>query len=150
MRKEAFNTQRGIFQQLAKIPAKTMAGDKTTAAAALGFRDAVSALHLDKINLPKNEKDMHQILKTIKNCLGVDSTKDLEQHFVVDFNTDKFITNKEGFVTGKTIAIYLVDKQGRRKEISPKVFRPKQGPQAKTANTLAWSNDMQKCFDSKR
>jgi len=164
MRKEAFNAQRDIFEKLSKISAKTMAGDKTNAAAALGFRDAVAALHLDKIDLPKNDKDIHQILKrstnlvmegitvspkTIKDCLGVDNTKDLEKHFVVDFKTDKFIKNKEGFVTGKTIAIYLVDKNNQRKEISPKVFRPKAGPQAKTSNTLAWSDDMQKCFDSK-
>jgi hypothetical protein len=54
-----------------------------------------------------------------------------------------------GFITGKTIAIYLVDKEGKRREISPKVFRPKQGQQAKTANTLAWSEEMQECFDSK-
>ncbi len=164
MRKKAFETQRGIFEKLSKIKAKTMNGNPTNAAAALGFKDAVAALHLDKIDLPKNDKDIHQILKrstdltmegirvsakTIKNCLGVDDTKDLEKNFVVDFKTEKFIKNKEGFVTGKSIAIYLVDKNNQRKEISPKVFRPKQGPQAKTANTLAWSDDMQKCFDSK-
>jgi hypothetical protein len=164
MRKEAFNTQRGIFEKLSKIQATTASGDKTNAAAALGFKDAVAALHLDKIDLPKDAKDIHQILKrstnlvmegiavspkTIKDCLGVDNTKDLEKHFVVDFSTEKYIKNKEGFVTGKSIAIYLVDKENKRKEISPKVFRPKQGPQAKTANTLAWSEDMQKCFDSK-
>ena len=164
MRKKAFETQRGIFEKLSKIKAKTMNGAPTTAAAALGFKDAVAALHLDKIDLPKDENDEHQILKrstnlvmegirvspkTIKDCLGVTDSKDLEKHFVVDFNTEKFIKNKEGFVTGKSIAIYLVDKDKQRREISPKVFRPKQGPQAKTANTLAWSDDMQKCFDSK-
>jgi hypothetical protein len=164
MRKKAFETQRGIFEKLSKIKAKTMNGAPTTAAAALGFKDAVAALHLDKIDLPKDENDEHQILKrstnlvmegirvspkTIKDCLGVTDSKDLEKHFVVDFNTEKFIKNKEGFVTGKSIAIYLVDKNKQRREISPKVFRPKQGPQAKTANTLAWSDDMQKCFDSK-
>ena len=164
MRKKAFETQRGIFEKLSKIKAKTMNGAPTTAAAALGFKDAVAALHLDKIDLPKDENDEHQILKrstnlvmegirvspkTIKDCFGVTDSKDLEKHFVVDFNTEKFIKNKEGFVTGKSIAIYLVDKDKQRREISPKVFRPKQGPQAKTANTLAWSDDMQKCFDSK-
>ena len=164
MRKKAFETQRGIFEKLSKIKAKTMNGAPTTAAAALGFKDAVAALHLDKIDLPKDENDEHQILKrstnlvmegirvspkTIKDCLGVTDSKDLEKHFVVDFNTENFSKNKEGFVTGKTIAIYLIDKNKQRREISPKVFRPKQGPQAKTANTLAWSDDMQKCFDSK-
>jgi hypothetical protein len=43
MRKKAFDTQRGIFEKLSKISAKTMSGEKTTAAAALGFRDAVAA-----------------------------------------------------------------------------------------------------------
>ena len=165
MRKKAFESQKGIFEKLSKIKAKTMNGSPTTAAAVLGFKDAVAALHLDKIDLPKNENDEHQILKrstnlvmegirvspkTIKDCLGVTDSKDLEKHFVVDFNTENFSKNKEGFVTGKTIAIYLIDKNKQRREISPKVFRPKQGPQAKTANTLAWSEDMQKCFDSKK
>lgn len=164
MRKQAFDAQRGIFEKLSKIPARTMSGDTTTAAAALGFRDVVSALHLDKIELPKDDGDFHQILKrstnltmegirvspkTIRECLGVTNLKDLEKNFVVDFSTDKFIKNEQGFITGKTIAIYLVDKEGKRREISPKVFRPKQGPQAKTANTLAWSEEMQECFDSK-
>jgi hypothetical protein len=164
MRKQAFDVQRGIFEKLSKIPAKTMSGETTNAAAALGFRDVVSALHLDKIELPKDDGDFNQILKrstnltmegirvspkTIRECLGVENLKDLEKHFVVDFTTDKFIKNEQGFITGKTIAIYLVDKKGKRREISPKVFRPKQGPQAKTANTLAWSEEMQECFDSK-
>ena len=165
MRKKAFSVQRGIFENLAKIKAKTTSGRPTNAAAVLGFKDSVAALHLDKISLPKDEKDINQILKrstnlvmegvrvspkNIKDCLGVDDRNDLEDIFVVDFTTDKFITNADGNVTGKTIAIYLVDKNNQRREISPKVYRPKSGPTGKTANTLAWSDDMQKCFDSKK
>ena len=165
MRKKAFSVQRGIFENLAKIKAKTTSGRPTNAAAVLGFKDSVAALHLDKISLPKDEKDINQILKrstnlvmegvrvspkNIKDCLGVDDINDLEDNFVVDFTTDKFITNADGNVTGKTIAIYLVDKNNQRREISPKVYRPKSGPTGKTANTLAWSDDMQKCFDSKK
>ena len=165
MRKKAFSVQRGIFENLSKIKAKTTNGTPTTAAAVLGFKDTVASLHLDKITPPKDEKDIHQILKRstnlvmegvrvspkdIKDCLGVDDINDLENNFVVDFTTDKFITNADGNVTGKTIAIYLVDKKGVRREISPKVYRPKTGPTGKTANTLAWADDMQKCFDSKK
>jgi hypothetical protein len=87
---------------------------------------------------------------TLKDCLGVDNTSDLQDHFVVGFDDERYQKNKEGFITGKVICLYIVDKNGQKREISPKTFRPKQGQTAPTANTVSWSEDMQKCFDSKR
>jgi len=165
MRKEALDLQRDSFKKLDKIPAKTASGKPTTLGNLVAYEEAKDFLHLDKIDLPKNDKDYHQIMKrnteltmegievtpeTLKNCLGVDNTSDLQDHFVVGFDDERYQKNKEGFITGKVICLYIVDKNGQKREISPKTFRPKQGQTAPTANTVSWSEDMQKCFDSKR
>jgi hypothetical protein len=165
MRKEALDLQRDTFKQLDKIAAKTASGKPTTLGNLVAYEEAKDFLHLDKIDLPKDDKDYHQILKrntqltmegidvtpsTLKDCLGVDNTSDLQDHFVVGFDDERYQKNKEGFITGKVICLYIVDKNGQKREISPKTFRPKQGQTAPTANTVSWSEDMQKCFDSKR
>jgi len=46
--------------------------------------------------------------------------------------------------------VYAINKDGKKEEIAQKVYRPKQGPTAPTANTVTWSAGMQKCFDSKK
>lgn len=164
LRKIALDNQREVFKSLEKMPARTDSGKKTTVGALLGFEDAKDALHLDKINLPEDDTDFKQILKrstqlvmegiavtpaTIKECLGVNNTQDLQDHFVVGFEDERFQKSDEGFITGKTVALYMVVKD-RKVEIAPKVFRSKSGPTGKTQNTLQWSEEMQKCFDSKR
>jgi len=167
LRQQALEKQRLVFKNLEKIPAKTATGKKTTVGALLGFEDAKDALHLDKIDLPKNDKDYHQYLKRnthlamegiaitpqkIKECLGVKNTQELQDHFVVGFDDERYIYSEENpkIVTGKVVALYMVDKDKKRREISPKAFRSKQGLTGTTSNTLAWSTEMQKCFDSKR
>jgi len=165
MRKEALDLQRDVFKQLNKIPAKTASGKPTTLGNLVAYEEAKDFLHLDKIDLPKDDNDFHQIMKrntqltmeginitpeTIKDCLGVDDTSDLQDHFVVGFDDERYQKNKEGFITGKVICLYIVDKNGRKREIAPKTFRPKAGQTAPTSNTVSWAEDMQKCFDSKR
>lgn len=163
MRKEALDLQRDVFKQLDKLPAKTASGQKTTAGNLLAYEDAKDFLHLDKIDLPKNKNDYHQMMKRnteltmegieitpkiLKHCLGVKDTAELQDHFVVGFDDERYQKNDEGYITGKVICLYMVDKNGKKREISPKTFRPKQGPTAPTANTVSWSTDMQNCFDS--
>jgi hypothetical protein len=165
MRKEALDLQRDTYKQLNKIPAKTASGQPTMVGNLIAYKEAEAFLHLDKIDLPKDDTDYHQIMKrntqltmegiditpeTIKDCLGVDDTSDLQDHFVVGFDDERYQKNKEGFITGKVICLYLVDKNGRKREIAPKTFRPKAGQTAPTSNTVSWAEDMQKCFDSKR
>lgn len=167
LRQQALEKQRLVFKSLEKIPAKTPTGKKTTVGALLGFKDATDALHLDKIDLPKNSKDYNQFLirnthlamegiaitpKKIKECLGVKNTQELQDHFVVGFDDERYIYSEDNpkIITGKVVALYMIDKDGKRKEISPKAFRSKQGLTGSTSNTLAWSTEMQKCFDSKR
>jgi hypothetical protein len=165
MRKEALDLQRDVYKQLNKIPAKTASGQPTMVGNLIAYKEAEAFLHLDKIDLPKDDTDYHQIMKrntqltmegiditpeTIKDCLGVDDTSDLQDHFVVGFDDERYQKNKEGFITGKVICLYIVDKNGRKREIAPKTFRPKAGQTAPTSNTVSWAEDMQKCFDSKR
>jgi hypothetical protein len=165
MRKEALDLQRDTYKQLNKIPAKTASGQPTMVGNLIAYKEAEAFLHLDKIDLPKDDTDYHQIMKrntqltmegiditpeTIKDCLGVDDTSDLQDHFVVGFDDERYQKNKEGFITGKVICLYIVDKNGRKREIAPKTFRPKAGQTAPTSNTVSWAEDMQKCFDSKR
>jgi hypothetical protein len=164
MRKEALDLQRDVYKQLNKIPAKTASGQPTMVGNVVAYKEAEAFLHLDKIDLPKDDNDYHQIMKrntqltmegiditpeTIKDCLGVDDTSDLQDHFVVGFDDERYQKNKEGFITGKVICLYIVDKNGRKKEIAPKTFRPKAGQTAPTSNTVSWAEDMQRCFDSK-
>ena len=126
--------------------------------------EVIDFLHLDKIDLPKDDTDYEQIMKrntqltmegiditpeTIKDCLGVDNTSDLQDHFVVGFDDERYQKNKEGFITGKVICLYVIDKNNQKREIAPKTFRPKAGQTAPTSNTVSWAEDMQKCFDSK-
>lgn len=167
LRQQALEKQRMVFKTLEKLPAKTATGKKTTVGALLGFEDAKDALHLDKIDLPKNDKDYHQYLKRnthlamegievtpqkMKECLGVKNTQELQDNFVVGFDDERYVYSDENpkIVTGKVVALYMIDKDGKRREISPKAFRSKQGLTGSTSNTLAWSTEMQKCFDSKR
>ena len=165
MRKEALDLQRDTFKQLNKIPATTASGKPTTLGNLVACEEVIDFLHLDKIDLPKDDTDYEQIMKrntqltmegiditpeTIKDCLGVDNISDLQDHFVVGFDDERYQKNKEGFITGKVICLYVVDKNNRKREIAPKTFRPKAGQTAPTSNTVSWAEDMQKCFDSKR
>jgi hypothetical protein len=88
--------------------------------------------------------------KTIKECLGVGNTKELEDSFELSF-VERYTYDKDNVrVTGKVVYVYAINKDGKKEEIAQKVYRPKQGPTAPTANTVTWSAGMQKCFDSKK
>ena len=131
----------------------------------LAFQDARDLLHLDKIDKPTGPNDIRQIMrrntqlamegiaitpKKLKGCLGVNNTTELEDDFELTFK-ERYTYDKDGVkVTGKVVYIYAINKDGELEEIAQKVFRPKQGPTAPTANTVTWSEKMQKCFDSKK
>ena len=86
--------------QLNKLVGKSENGKEKKIGDLLAFRDAKDLYHLDKINEPKDENDSHQIFKrstsltmegldvdasTIKSCLNVDNTKEMEDLFELDF-----------------------------------------------------------------
>ena len=165
LRKKSLGIQTDTFKNLNKLTGKSSTGKSKKLGDLLAFDDAKGLLHLDKIDTPKNEKDYHQILKrntqlamegiavapkTIKECLGVGNTKELEDSFELSF-VERYTYDKDNVrVTGKVVYVYAINKDGKKEEIAQKVYRPKQGPTAPTANTVTWSAGMQKCFDSKK
>ena len=165
LRKKSLGIQTDTFKNLNKLTGKSSTGKTKKLGDLLAFDDAKGLLHLDKIDAPKNEKDYNQILKrntqlamegiavppkTIKECLGVGNTKELEDSFELSF-VERYTYDKDNVrVTGKVVYVYAINKAGKKEEIAQKVYRPKQGPTAPTANTVTWSAGMQKCFDSKK
>ena len=165
LRKKSLGIQTDTFKNLNKLTAKSSTGKIKKLGDLLAFDDAKGLLHLDKIDTPKNEKDFTQILrrntqlamegiavtpKIIKGCLGVGNTKELEDRFELSF-VERYTYDKDNVrVTGKVVYVYAINKDGKKEEIAQKVYRPKQGPTAPTANTVTWSGNMQKCFDSKK
>ena len=165
LRKKSLGIQTDTFKNLNKLVGKSSTGKTKKLGDLLAFDDAKGLLHLDKIDTPKDEKDYHQILKrntqlsmegiavspkTIKECLGVGNTKELEDSFELSF-VERYTYDKDNIrVTGKVVYVYAINKDGKKEEIAQKVYRPKQGPTAPTANTVTWSGGMQKCFDSKK
>ena len=165
LRKKSLGIQTDTFKNLNKLTAKSSTGKIKKLGDLLAFDDAKGLLHLDKIDTPKNEKDFTQILrrntqlamegiavtpKIIKGCLGVGNTKELEDSFELSF-VERYTYDKDNVrVTGKVVYVYAINKDGKKEEIAQKVYRPKQGPTAPTANTVTWSASMQKCFDSKK
>jgi hypothetical protein len=165
LRKKSLGIQTDTFKNLNKLTGKSSTGKTKKLGDLLAFDDAKGLLHLDKIDTPNNEKDFTQILrrntqlamegiavspKTIKECLGVANTKELEDSFELSF-VERYTYDKDNVrVTGKVVYVYAINKDGKKEEIAQKVYRPKQGPTAPTANTVTWSAGMQKCFDSKK
>jgi hypothetical protein len=164
LRKKSLDVQTETYKKLNTLVGKSTNGKKKKVGDLLAFRDANSLYHLDKINEPKDENDIHQILKrstnltmegldvdadTIKSCLDVEDTRELEDLFELDFDNEEYTYNEDGEVTGKTVIIYSLTKDGVKKQVGKKVYRGKDGPTSPTSTTIDWSDDMQKCFESK-
>jgi hypothetical protein len=164
LRKKSLDVQTETYKQLNALVGKSTNGKKKKVGDLLAFRDANSLYHLDKINEPKDENDIHQILKrstnltmegldvdadTIKSCLDVEDTRELEDLFELDFDNEEYTYNEDGEVSGKTVIIYSLTKGGSKKQVGKKVYRGKDGPTSPTSTTIDWSDDMQKCFESK-
>jgi hypothetical protein len=86
---------------------------------------------------------------TIKSCMDVEDTRELEDLFELEFGSDEYSYNEDGEVSGKTVIIYALTKDGVKKQVGRKVYRGKDGPTSPTSTTIDWSDDMQKCFESK-
>jgi hypothetical protein len=168
LRKQAFNVQKQTMEALDKLPATTSNGVQTTLGALLGFEDAMQSLHLDKINTPTpedGESFIRQILrrntqlvmegvavtpKILRDCLGVDNTAELEDRFELVFTERLTYSDRERTkVSGKTIVIYAINKEGKQIEIGERTYRAKDGPTSPTSTTVSWSGGMQDCFESK-
>ena len=165
-REKALNAQRQVIEDLNKFNVKTKSGQEKPMGDMLAFEEAIEFLHLDKIDQPKDDDDYSQILRrntqlvmegisvepdTIKDCLGVEDISDAQDNFEV-LQKERLTYDRETGtrVTGKVVYIYAVSKGGEQTEIGQKTYRSKDGPTGKTNNTIEWSGDMQKCFDSKR
>ncbi len=164
LRKKSLDTQTETYKQLNTLVGKSTNGKKKKVGDLLAFRDANDLYHLDKINEPKDENDIHQILKrstnltmegldvdanTIKSCLDVEDTRELEDLFELDFDNEEYSYNEDGEVSGKVVIIYSLTKGGVRKRVGKKTYRGKDGPTSPTSTTIDWSDDMQNCFESK-
>lgn len=163
-REQALSLQRETQERLNEITAKTSTGKEKPLGDVVGFQETIDFLHLDKIK-EAEEGDFKQVLKrntqlvmggkdvppkSIKECMGVDNLNDAEDNFEV-VTDERIIKDKtDTITTGKVVYIYAVNqKDGSRKFIGEKRYRSKGGATGKTSNTIQWSPDMQKCFDSK-
>jgi len=64
---------------------------------------------------------------------------------------ERIVTDASGkYTTGKVVQIYAITKDNNRKFVGEKVYRSKEGATGKTNTTIAWSSEMQNCFDSKQ
>lgn len=153
LRQQVINLQRDTVKKLNKLRAKTSSGKTVLLGNLLKAREIISFLHLDKINLPKNENDHRQILrrstqlilegipvspKKLRSCLGVKNTQEFEDNFEIVFDDED----------SNTVYIYAVNKEGKRVLIAKKVYRSKSGLTGATGTTIEWTKDMQRCFDS--
>lgn len=164
-REEALSLQRETQNRLNELKARTSSGKEKPLGDVIGFQETIDFLHLDKIQDPDDDSDHKAYLKrnthlvmggvdvppkNIKECLGADNLEDAEDNFEV-VTDEKLIKDKETskYTTGKVVYIYAITKGGDRKFIGEKRYRSKAGMTGKTSNTIQWSADMQKCFDSK-
>jgi hypothetical protein len=163
-REQALSLQRKTQERLNEITAKTSTGKEKPLGDVIGFQETIDFLHLDKIK-EADEGDFKQVLKrntqlvmagkdvspkSIKECLGVDNLKDAEDNFEVVQDEEYFQNAEKTVTTGKVVYIYAVNqKDGNRKFLGTKRYRSKDATTGKTSNTIQWSSDMQKCFDSK-
>lgn len=165
-RDQALARQRQTVNELNELTGKTESGKEKPLGDMLGFQETIDFLHLDKMDEPKDENDIGQILKrnthlvmagidvppnNIKECLGVDDLNDYEDNFEI-VQEERIYKDRTGkYTTGKVVYIYAISKEGKsRKFVGEKVYRSKDGPTGKTNNTIAWSPEMQSCFDSKK
>jgi len=164
-REQALDVQKDTMTRLNQLKGKTSSGKEKRLGDIIGFQETIDFLHLDKIEEPSGDDDYNTILKrnthlvmegtdvppqTIKKCLGVNNLQDAEDNFEV-VQDEELIKDQETkqFTTGKVIYIYAI-KKGKRTFIGKKTYRSKDGPTAKTSNTIEWSPDMQECFDRNR
>ena len=165
-REEALNLQKETMEKLNRLKGKTKSGKEKRVGDLLGFQETIDFLHIDKIEQPQSDDDYKSILKrntqlvmagvavkpkTIKECLEVDGLAEYEDDFEV-VTEEEIIYDKEAkkYTTGKIVYIYALSKDGKEKRyVAKKVYRSKDGATGKTSNTIEWSPDMQKCFDSK-
>jgi hypothetical protein len=165
-REQALNLQRETMEKLNQLKGKTKSGKEKRVGDLLGFQETIDFLHIDKIEEPNGDDDYKSILKrntqlvmagvavppkNLKDCLGVDGLTEYEDDFEVvteeEFTKDR---QTEKYTTGKVVYIYALSKDGNEKKyVAKKVYRSKEGATGKTQNTIEWSTDMQRCFDSK-
>ena len=162
-REQALNLQRDSVNQLNQLKGKTKSGKEKGVGDMLVSKEAIDFLHLDKIENPTDSKSLLKrntelvmagvavTPESIKGCLGVDNLSEFQDNFETVTDDESFTYDKGTgtLVTGKTIYIYAITKEGKRKFVGKKVYRSKEGPTGKTQNTVEWSKDMQECFDSK-
>lgn len=163
-REQALSLQRETQERLNEITAKTSTGKEKPLGDVIGFQETIDFLHLDKIK-EADKGDFKQVLKrntqlvmggkdvppkSIKECMGVNNLKDAEDNFEV-VTDERLIKDKtQTITTGKVVYIYAINqKDNTKKFIGEKRYRSKGGATGKTSNTIQWSPDMQKCFDSK-
>ena len=165
-REQALNLQRETMDKLNQLKGKTKSGKEKRVGDLLGFQETIDFLHIDKIEEPKSDDDFAAILKrntqlvmagvavppkNLKECLDVDNMTDYEDNFEV-VTEEELVKDAETkkYTTGKVVYIYALSRDGKeRRFVAKKVYRSKDGQGGKTSNTIAWSNDMQSCFDSK-
>ena len=166
-RKKALDLQRETVDRLNQLQGKTKSGKTKQLGDMLGFQETIDFLHIDKIETPSSDKDHKSLLKRntqlvmagvavrpqdIKNCLGVKNLSDYEDNFEV-ITEEKFILDRDKengkeYITGKTVLIYAINKEGTKTYVGEKSYRSKSGKTGKTSNTIKWSKEMQTCFDS--
>ncbi len=181
LRSEAILFQREHVDKLNKIKVKNAHGDTVRLGDHLKAREIINILHLDKIEIPKKPgpnasaeelAEYHeQVLvrstqlmmegipvdpKTIRGCLGVDTTREFEQNFDVVWassGSKDALDGEDGGdgegVEGSTVYIYAIGKGGKKTLVARKSYRSKQGDTGKTGTTIQWEPDMQNCFDKK-
>ena len=133
---------------------------------AMEANEAQRAFHLDMMDYPPKEYEegnpkslMGASLdvnmggnivngKVLRDCLGVNNTKEFKERFRLVENDELQYADKEKtIVTGKNVFAYAIDtKTGRRIEIGVKTYRSKDGAAGKTNNTMTYSKGMQNCF----
>ena len=165
-RDQALNLQKETMERLNQLKGKTKSGKEKRVGDLLGFQETIDFLHIDKIEEPQSDGDYKAILKrntqlvmagvavppkNLKECLEVENLTDYEDNFEV-ITEEEIVKDAETkqYTTGKVVYIYALSKDGKEKRyVAKKVYRSKDGATGKTSNTIEWSTDMQKCFDSK-
>ena len=86
--------------------------------------------------------------EVLKNCLGVENSKEFKERFrVVEDDSLTYADKEKTIVTGKNVFTYAIDTEtNERIEIGFKTYRSKDGAAGKTNNTMTYSKSMQNCF----
>ena len=84
--------------------------------------------------------------KTLRHCTGTKNTKEFKENFELEEVEELTHDRKTGAVTGKKVYSYIIDKEGKKREIGFKTYRSKSGKSGKTDNTLQYSPEFQKCL----